>query len=134
MQRIEKNNGPRTTCFLMVWRRSLLNFCLKGVHASKVCKKSSKSCLPIFVSIKIVVCTIPAQEKCYRNRAYYYFCSVLEGLIHVYHYYCNACSTILKENQWTWTISLIKIVPGFFIMVFCHIFIPCSINVCGNDK
>ena len=59
MQKIEKNSGPRTTCFLDPKSTSAIEI---GGQKGDQTMESPKSCVPLFLSRKIVVRTILARE------------------------------------------------------------------------
>ena len=60
VQIIEKNSGPRTTCFLDPAATSAIE---AGGQKGDQTKESPKSCVPLFFSRKVVVRTIPVREN-----------------------------------------------------------------------
>ena len=143
MRKIEKNSGPRTTCFLVVWRLPLLILSLKGAAKSKVCKKSPKSCVPLFFSRKAAGTHDSGSRKCRYARFWLeknsssivrttifiepdscvplFFSSRIRAYPHFFEHVDGKNAEIddFPTISGTWTS---KIVPGFFIMVFCYIF------------
>ena len=70
-----------------------------------------QSCVPLFLSSQ--------------NRAYHYFCSVLEGLIRAYHYFCSVLEGLIRAYHYFYS-ALEGLIRAYHY--FCSAFSSISIE------